>query len=367
MGQGQFKSSCCTNGETALNTEIDTKEKDDPSSRRQFEVLGKGEQPEDKKPLARVAGGQDNDDLSLTYNKENNRILTNHIRTASRSQTPINAVSDQAIKIRQLAETVHYAPLLKLKVISSSSLPKGTIININAQGVENSFRAAKDGITNFGCKKRPKRISKHIRQTEILNDYILPAVNKEIGKKHRGKHFQIEYSITTNSYKIKDLGVGFGTFYKLDFPLVLKDNHLLNMGLIFMVVNIVYAEAKREDNILNGQASNNNLRIPLNTKPNLHLKFFGGPCTGEVHVLEPTERVISIGRHSECTIHVEDNLLSKNQCTIEYTEQNGWILKDGKDKRPSTNGTWLYIGEEQTIYNGMIFKANQTLFQASII
>lgn len=26
----------------------------------------------------------------------------------------------------------------------------------------------------------------------------------------------------------------------------------------------------------------------------------------------------------------------------------------------------LYIGEEQTIYNGMIFKANQTLFQVRV-
>jgi len=44
----------------------------------------------------------------------------------------------------------------------------------------------------------------------------------------------------------------------------------------------------------------------------------------------------------------------------------GWILTDGRDNKPSTNGTWLYIGEEQTIYNGMIFKASQTLFQVKI-
>lgn len=42
-------------------------------------------------------------------------------------------------------------------------LPKGQIISINAQGVENSFRNKKDGITYFGCKKRLKRISKQVR------------------------------------------------------------------------------------------------------------------------------------------------------------------------------------------------------------
>ncbi len=113
------------------------------------------------------------------------------------------------------------------------------MININAQGVEGSFRNAKDGITYFGCKKRAKRISKHVRvsllwicfnskQTEILNDYIIPAVSKEIAKKHRGKHYKIEYHVASNCYKIKDLGVGFGTFYKLDFPLVSKKKKIVN-------------------------------------------------------------------------------------------------------------------------------------------
>lgn len=36
----------------------------------------------------------------------------------------------------------------------------------------------------------------------------------------RGRHFQIEYKLDTNKYCVRDLGVGFGTFAKLDFPLV---------------------------------------------------------------------------------------------------------------------------------------------------
>jgi hypothetical protein len=36
----------------------------------------------------------------------------------------------------------------------------------------------------------------------------------------RGRHFQIEYKFETNKYCVRDLGVGFGTFAKLDFPLV---------------------------------------------------------------------------------------------------------------------------------------------------
>ena len=51
------------------------------------------------------------------------------------------------------------------------------------------------------------------------------------------------------------------------------------------------------------------------------------------------------------------------------------MLRDGYDNRHSTNGTWyiylfaiyvrLYLNEDYEIYNGMLFKANQTLFQVN--
>jgi hypothetical protein len=39
-------------------------------------------------------------------------------------------------------------------------------------------------------------------------------------------------------------------------------------------------------------------------------------------------------------------------------DKGGWVLKDGKNNRSSTNGSWLYLGAEHTIYDGMVFKAN---------
>lgn len=50
---------------------------------------------------------------------------------------------------------------------------------------------------------------------------------------------QIEFNIEKNSYSIKDLGIGFGAFVKLEIPLELKDNHLLNMGESFIIVNLI--------------------------------------------------------------------------------------------------------------------------------
>lgn len=42
----------------------------------------------------------------------------------------------------------------------------------------------------------------------------------KFGLKIRGRHFQIEFKVEDNKYCIRDLGIGFGTFAKLDFPLV---------------------------------------------------------------------------------------------------------------------------------------------------
>ena len=43
-----------------------------------------------------------------------------------------------------------------------------------------------------------------------------------------------------------------------------------------------------------------------------------------------------------------------------------WILKDGDGTKLSTNGTWLFVDELYKIYNGMIFKAGQILFEAHL-
>jgi hypothetical protein len=43
------------------------------------------------------------------------------------------------------------------------------------------------------------------------------------------------------------------------------------------------------------------------------------------------------------------------------------VLYDGSQGRESTNGTWLYLNEDCEIEDGMIFKSNQTFFEANII
>ncbi len=72
----------------------------------------------------------------------------------------------------------------------------------------------------------------------MINDFIIPSKDKETEKRHRGRHMQIEFNLE-RGYLIKDLGIGFGAFVRLDRPLELKDNHLINMGESFIIVNLI--------------------------------------------------------------------------------------------------------------------------------
>ena len=75
---------------------------------------------------------------------------------------------------------------------------------------------------------------------------------------------------------------------------------------------------------------------------------------------------IIIGRTPNCDIRIDDKLLSKTQAHIKYVDKN-WKLFDGYNGKNSTNGTWIYLNEEFEIYDGMTFKANQTIFNVNVV
>jgi len=42
------------------------------------------------------------------------------------------------------------------------------------------------------------------------------------------------------------------------------------------------------------------------------------------------------------------------------------VLTDGFNGKPSTNGTWMYLNEDFSMHTGMVFKANQTIFNVEL-
>jgi hypothetical protein len=303
-------------------------------------------------------------------------------------------------RIKYIEQITAKAPRLVLKVVNSTTLTKGTTLAINAQGLDGSLRSRKDGVTYFGCKKKSKPLNENFETAEVLNDFIIRNKDPETNDRHRGRHFQIEYCIDSNSYKIKDLGIGFGAFVKIDHPLVLKDNNLLSMGSSFLIINfteelresLAYSHSQdtteKEDrnsqrrNVMNSPVTTKQITVALkgnetgydeNKKsqtsqivPDITIKIFGGPNYGDVYQFSASIAMIKIGRMPDCEIRIEDNLLSKYQSSIKYVPGSGWTLFDGYNGKPSTNSNWLYLNDDFEMYNNMVFKANHTLFQVNI-
>ena len=64
-----------------------------------------------------------------------------------------------------------------------------------------------------------------------------------------------------------DLGIGYGTFLKIDFPIIIKDNHLINLGESYLIANIIKLEKEKNKE---------------NEVFQLKLKVFGNTNGGEI-------------------------------------------------------------------------------------
>lgn len=71
--------------------------------------------------------------------------------------------------------------------------------------------------------------------------------------------------------------------------------------------------------------------------------------------------------YRNCNAKLNSNRMLDGSCGMEEVEnqapmEHGKIFNFDHEKQLFSR---LYIGEEQTVYNGMIFKANQTIFQVT--
>jgi len=90
-------------------------------------------------------------------------------------------------------------------------------------------------------------------------------------------------------------------------PLELKDNHLLNMGESFIIVNLI----NEKYSFANYSISTHDSKNSSENSMKLRLKLFGGPSTGEVFYFKPDSESIKIGRSTNCEVVIEDAVLSK--------------------------------------------------------
>lgn len=190
---------------------------------------------------------------------------------------------------------------LILEVQDSPHARQGKSYLVTPNGFQQSSRLLKDGKTIVG--------------TDVENcDIVLSAEDPELGK----THFVIEYSPSHESFLIKDLGDGNGTFMKINGSHLLHDGDVLALGQSYAGVQI-----RSQD-----------------TGSMLTLRFYEGPRASEMFSFGSNDEIIKIGRVEDCTVQIDDTSLSRYQCFIRHLAATGWLVCDGDGKRKSANGTW---------------------------
>ena len=126
---------------------------------------------------------------------------------------------------------------------------------------------------------------------------------------------------------------------------VLYNFTLFNIGNTHIVVTLINEE---NENILTEESNNQ--------KPNsnyiLNLKIFSEDYDYDPLNFQPSKSKIRIGRSSDCEVFINDSLISRYQCIIEYDNTVGWTIRDGytvknlngaTEYKSSTNGTWYVL------------------------
>ena len=272
---------------------------------------------------------------------------------------------------------------LNLNVVSTSlNYDKENYI-ITPQGLKNSKRKAQDGIVLFGYERKNKKksndenintennniaFSRNNKLSEIynddygkdflLNDFIFPIEEKEDNcSLYELPNFAIYYNTNDGNYYIKDFNTGVGALMKIK-RYIMEGNILINIGGNYLVI---YIEKNKiiikifNNSILEGTTNTNDKK-----NINCDLKEFD--------IDENQNYFINIGRNQNCDVIIEDMMLSKIQCYIEYNANDKlFYLNDGDGKKESTNGTWVFILNPTKITNNFMFKAEHTLFVANLV
>ena len=165
---------------------------------------------------------------------------------------------------------------------------------------------------------------------------------------------QIYYSPENEGFMIEDLGVGMGTYLRIDQPLTLQTTQLFNLGASFLIVSLMDKQS--------GQ-----------NYPSLKAKVCGGPNNGKMWSLDPVlSRRYTLGRSEDCDLHITDSVLSQKHCLFEFTypDENSsepiWLLRDGNGNKKSLNGTWLYLNKPTKLDHKLTFKVSEILFEANV-
>ena len=227
-------------------------------------------------------------------------------------------------------------------------------------------------------KEKKQENGKEKEKEKDIDGQISTVINVSniLEVKKYGRYFYIYFNPDYMKYYVKDCGMSYGTFIKIQNELILKDNYVINIGDSYLDISIgIENKSFLKDNINNGNNNQKQLFSQSDSEydNNLNLKIISKDKIYDPVNFLPTKSKIKIGRASNCEIVIDDILLSRIHCTIEYKNNIGWIIRDGYnnnknneesiDIKASTNGTWLFAHEDTPIYEGMILRSDNNLFR----
>ena len=262
------------------------------------------------------------------------------------------------IDLEKIKKVYSSSKKLILEIMSNDISEKFVSIEIDPYGYTNSRREKKDGITYFGYQSE-----------DLVVDYQLKNGDRFFQEDNfSGRHFMIKFNPDDLNYYVKDLGKGFGTFIKIQEWTELKNNLLLNIGENYIVFSL--GDDDDEDNYDSNNINKENVE---NDTICLNVKIFSMK-NQKIFSLTPDNCPTTIGRSSENSIVIDDDMLSRVHCTIDF-DNNKWYIQDGYAKnglqdeeiKKSTNGSWIYAYDEIPIKDKMIFKANHNLFICNLV
>ena len=266
------------------------------------------------------------------------------------------------IDIEKIKKVYPSSKKLILEIMSNKTSDNFISIEIDPYGYIDSKREKKDGITYFGYQNGDWGVDYQFQNSD---NYLYEDT-------FNGKHFMIQFNPDDLNYYIKDLGRGFGTFIKIQEWTELKNNLLLNIGENYIVFSL--GDDENEEKEKDKEEDINGKNTFKNENNNcLNVKIFSTK-TQNIYSLTPDNCPVTIGRSSENNIVIDDDMLSRIHCTIDF-DKDKWYIQDGyarnglqeEETKKSTNGSWIYAYDEIPIKDKMIFKANHNLFICNLV
>lgn len=208
-------------------------------------------------------------------------------------------------------------PLLSIEEVGNCSILNHNKLILNPGGLVGG-RNANDGVSYFTCNMNPNDTGVsdfvlNLKKIEgDIDDFIFIVYYKEENKK-----YYIKFSENTNVNK----DIFLHLFNAMSMQI--KQTEVISFGnFIFQIV-----PDKSKIRLIN-----------LNNDEKYDYTFKNG--------------IITIGRNENCNICLDENGVSKIQCSLEYKD-GGWTLHDGYDGKKSTNGIYIAASHSYVLEEGM--------------